>query len=292
MGQLRLLGEPPASDDHAALANLAFPQAGHTGFVGLAGPQTITGEKLIDSAVGLRFGHAAGPLLQGPASGSLLTITGRAQVTDRLSVVAAPDANRLINAVGSIAPSVGIGAVGLMADVAAVHTAATRNVTGCYGAARAQHTGTAICGGAYGLFFYAYHDSALTTNSLTGIYTYLRSGAAGTGPLTAAYGIDIGALWQASQPATVTGIRLPNLGGAGVGQATGLQISDQTAAIVHLLEIGPATPYLRLLGGAAPGANLTNLYLNEGGTLRRIQWIDPGNGGANLVAGQRVMVLV
>ena len=27
-------------------------------------------------------------------------------------------------------------------------------------------------------------------------------------------------------------------------------------------------------------------------TVRRVQWVDPGTGGANLVAGQRVMILV
>ncbi len=46
MGHLRLLGEPAGSDDHAALTNLAFPQAGHTGYVaaaGLAGGQSIIG---------------------------------------------------------------------------------------------------------------------------------------------------------------------------------------------------------------------------------------------------------
>ncbi len=48
------------------------------------------------------------------------------------------------------------------------------------------------------------------------------------------------------------------------------------------------------LSGYTPAANATDFYLAEGATptLRQVKWVDPGNLGVNLVAGQRVMVLV
>jgi hypothetical protein len=59
---------------------------------------------------------------------------------------------------------------------------------------------------------------------------------------------------------------------------------------VRLLELGPATPYLRLVGGAAPAANCTNLYLAEGvvPTLRQVAW----KLKSALVDADKVMVLV
>ncbi len=73
--------------------------------------------------------------------------------------------------------------------------------------------------------------------------------------------------------------------------AISLRIVDQGAqptGAQYLIEAGPATPYLRLLGAVAPAANQTNLYLSEGGTLRQVQW----KLFSALVAGDRVMVLV
>lgn len=48
------------------------------------------------------------------------------------------------------------------------------------------------------------------------------------------------------------------------------------------------------LNAGTPAANQTNLFLQEGivPTQRRVQWVDPGAAGVNLVAGQLVMVLV
>jgi hypothetical protein len=82
-----------------------------------------------------------------------------------------------------------------------------------------------------------------------------------------------------------------------------LRIADATLGTTanRILELGTKTaaaPYLRLLGStdyeAIDTANTTPLYLAYGTTptLGNVQWVDPGNGGVNLVAGQKVMVLV
>lgn len=66
------------------------------------------------------------------------------------------------------------------------------------------------------------------------------------------------------------GVDIEDQGGSGVGTAYGLRILDQTASTVRLLELGPTTPYLRLLGGADPPTDKSNLYLKFGSTLYRV----------------------
>jgi len=105
-----------------------------------------------------------------------------------------------------------------------------------------------------------------------------------------------------------SGINLPFL--AGLGTIYGLHVRDLSAGlgevaygvaiddflgslgVPNLFEAGPGTPYARLIGGADPGVEQTNLYLKEQTTLRRVQWKDPGAAGVNLLATDRVMVLV
>ena len=71
--------------------------------------------------------------------------------------------------------------------------------------------------------------------------------------------------------------------------AYGIHVEDITgAAVTRLLELGPATPYLRVVGGAAPGANQSNVYFLEQATLRRLQTKD----GAAVGGGDRVCVAV
>ena len=154
------------------------------------------------------------------------------------------------------------------------------------------------------LRFNAYYSGsgAATLAALEGIRVGLYFNSAGsTTTITSGAGIrvlrPVGVLASRRRADTQYGIVVEDqYSSAGYNVPTtvyGLKIDDISGGTNrYLLELGPATPNLRLLGGAAPGANLTNLYLNEGATLRRVQWVDPGAGGANLVAGQRVMVLV
>jgi hypothetical protein len=161
----------------------------------------------------------------------------------------------------------------------------------CYGLfGGAYQRGTPDSGQATGLSFIAAHETASLCNYLRGIYINVQSAAAGSGALTESIGLYIGtAGWTGSKPTTATGIRVNNQGNAAVTTAYGLRILDQTATTVYLLEIG-STPYLRLVGGAAPAANCTHLWLAEGATptLRNLQW----KLYSALVAGDRVAVLV
>jgi hypothetical protein len=315
MGQLPLLGEPAGCNDHAALANLAFPQAGHTGFVaaaGLAGGQTIIGGTAAGENLSLQStahptrgyvraqddlqllsniirDSAANQRLTLAAASPHVTLTGDLHVTQRSGFAeATPNEGRLVSIIGTLSTHP---ANAIYAQVYGNRVDGPQFTYGLNGAAVGQ--GTPSASWVYGLYFFAQHDSASPCFQLGGILVQQQSGASGTGAISVAKGLLVSAAyWGGSKPASVYGVDIEDQGGSGVGTAYGLHILDQTATTVRLLELGPATPYLRLVGGAAPGVNLTNLYLKEGGTLRRVQCVDPGAGGANLQAGQRVLVLV
>jgi hypothetical protein len=163
-------------------------------------------------------------------------------------------------------------------------------VRGIYGGA--SLVGTGGSGVAEGLAFAATANAgSATVSRLTSMLVWPASTDTHSGAITVAEGIRIGAggSWAGAKPTTVRGIYiLAGLSDAAVGTAYGLLMEDLAGTTVRLLELGPATPYLRLVGGAAPGANLTNLYLNEGGTLRRVQW----KLKSALVDADKVMVLV
>ncbi len=108
--------------------------------------------------------------------------------------------------------------------------------------------------------------------------------------------VNLPALLGALAPATVVGVDIGNMSSLFGGVSYGVRIGDfPNDPVARGLELGP-TPYLRLLmsGEWVPTANQTPFYLAEGvaPTLRNVQWVDPGAAGINLVAGQRVMVLV
>jgi len=338
MGQLRLLGEPPASDDHAALANLAFPQAGHTGFVaaaGLAGGQTIIGGQAASEHLTLQStAHAARGYVRAQDDLQLLSnIIRDSGGNQRLALAAASPHLTLTGdakITGNLAlhdgtPNAGYGLYSYKANPgtfmhvrATPQGAATGDVTGFAvypsglvlpnaGTFRGV-AGFAVCsvasgatsGVAQGLYFYggiAGGGPGTTFSEVTG--ARVRTAVSGyTGSLMNLYSLCLDApSVSLGAPAITTtyGIFVGDQGPSASQQnAYGIYIGDMTLAtgFKRLLEVGP--PYLRVTGGGAPGANLTNLYLAEGATptLRRVQWVDPGNGGANLVAGQRVMVLV
>jgi len=143
----------------------------------------------------------------------------------------------------------------------------------------------------YGLYFAAFHKSSGTTSSLGAIAVQLQSAVAGSGAITIARGFHLSAgYWAGSKPTTIRGLDIEEQGGAGTGTAEAIKALDQTATTARLLELGPAIPYLRVVGGAAPGAGNTNLYMSEGATptLRRLQTKD----GAAIGGGDLVCVLV
>ena len=315
MGHLRLLGEPAGSDDHAALANLAFPQTGHTGYVaaaGLAGGQSIiggtaAGENLsLQSTAHATRGYvraqdglqllsniirdsAASQRLTLAAASPHVTLSGDLRVTQRSAFAdATPDQGKLLNIIGTLSTHP---ANAVYAHITGNRAGGPQFTYGICGGVSGQ--GTPSASYVYGLYFFAQHASASPCFQIGGILIQQQSAPSGTGAISVARGLFVPlGYWGGSKPASVFGIDIEDQGTAGVGTAYGIRILDQTATTVRLLELGPATPYLRLAGGAAPGANLTNLYLNEGGALRRVQCVDPDWGGSNLQAGQRVLVLV
>lgn len=288
-------------DDHSQYALLAGRAGGQTLIGGSAASENLTLQSTANAVRGYVRAQDDLQLLTDVLRGSdginrvqlaaappHVLLNGNVKVSATLGVGTAPATHRLIQASGSIAPGIaGCAAIG--ADITSIHAAASRVVVGLIGGAVGAPTGTGSSSGIFGLYFSATQASGGGVSSLSGIYVYLISTAAGTGAITTARGIHLPAgSWSGAKPTTSYGADIADQGGAGVTTAYGLCIADQTATTVRLLELGPVTPYLRLVGGAAPGANLTNLYLNEGGNLRRVQWKD----FAALVAGDRVMVLV
>jgi hypothetical protein len=256
---------------------------------------------------GFRFRDGSGPLLYAGASGDDLFLTGDLDVSGHVAIGsgAAIQAAETVRVFDALATSGATQSRGLYLNVTnsgagsgwfvggyvwAEHTGASgRGTTGLFGQARssAAAAGSIVEGlnfaatasaGAYGLVYMAGIKVSLQTQ--------VQSGT-----IADAYGLWIVGSYGASLAiTTLRGIYLPNsLCPAGVANAYGLHIEDMVgSSFVRLLEMGPSTPYLRLVGGAAPGANQTNLYLNENGTLRRVQW----KAGNTLGAGDKVLVLV
>ena len=239
---------------------------------------------------GFCFRDGSGPVLSSAEWGDDLFLTGDFDV----SGVAAIGNNASIDSQGRVAlrvqhsVSVSGGATGLDARVYYTGVYSYQYMYGVQGEARWQGTGVS----AYlsGLSFNVVDEGAggsvaSMTGARVGLYTV--SGAAA---LTDARGIQVYPSFAGPRPTTYYGIHLQAGQAGSLNTGYGLRVEDLAGTTIRLLEIGPSTPYLRLVGGAAPGANQTNLYLYEGGTpaLRRVQWKDY----SNLMAGDRVMVLV
>jgi len=267
MGRLKLFGEPEGggTNDHSALSNLGYAQSGHTGFVPSQGEALIDILRLNQNLIRDSQGNNR---LQLATASPHVTITGDLDVsgrgwfgTHRFSGVAA------LAVADSISASP---AAAVFADVIGTGGAGDAQLTaGVYGGATAG--GTPAFALVFGLYFAATHDTPSLCGQLAGVYMTLGSGASGTGSLQAARGIHIpAASWSGSKPTTVCGIDIDQQGGSGTGTAYGLRIRDQTASTVRLLELGPTTPYLRLLGGGDPPADKSNLYLKFGSTLYRV----------------------
>jgi hypothetical protein len=167
---------------------------------------------------------------------------------------------------------------------------ATQIVYGLYGGAIAA--GTPMGYNIYGLYFNAYTSSASPCATLEAVHVSM--GGSGAGAITNARGINIAAAsWTGTKPTTTYGIYIAQQGHASVVNAYGIKITDQSSTTINrLLEIG-STPYLRLVGGAAPGAGLTHLWLYEGTTpaLRNVAWV-AADGTGHAPAAAKLLYLV
>ena len=320
MGRLRLLGEPATSDDHAALANLAFPQAGHTGFVasaGLAGGQTIIGGTAPGENLSLQStAHAArgavqvidalrlcSGLIQDPAGAPRLslgtasphvTLTGDVRVTGYAALAGAtPSADTYlkVNPSGQtwtasttliqIGPS--SCAIGVGGSLSALGGNATVQVLA--GATPAIR-GLSFVGLIAGPGSPAEVSAAVAQTGCMGL----------SGTIADMHALYLPAAYIQFSGGAITrthGVRIGNQGRAGVGTTYGLLIEPQTnSTSCYSIWAGATrtgTPRLRLDEGT-PAANQTNLWLAEGTTptLRQVQWKQ-----SQLLAPlDRVMILV
>jgi len=296
MGQLRLLGEPAASDDHAALANLAFPQAGHTGFVaaaGLAGGQTIiggaaSGEHLSLQSTAhatrgyvraqddlqllsniLRGSDGANRLQLGAASPNVL-LTGQIRISGDVGIGTDPSTTYGLYLSKALAGSTsGLGVLAYC-DGTAMAAAAT----GIYGFA--YQRASALAGIARGLDFQAVILAAATGagKSATGIRTGVMT-QPGSYTISYLYGIQLQASLTGPAPTVSSvGIDIPDYSQSGTALVCGVRIADQLQGTLRrCLEVGPATPYFRVVGGWTPTAGQTPIYFSEGATptLRNLQ---------------------
>lgn len=255
MGRLRLLGERQPNgggvSDHAALSNLAYAQSGHSGFVPSQGEALIDILRLNQNLIRDSDGNDR---LQLATTSPHITLLGDLAAS-YLSITATRDTHP---------------ATGLQADVTGNRSSGGGQFT--YGiAGMALGAGTPNYAVVYGLYFSAKHATPSPCLQLGGIAIQQQSTPEGTGPLGIARGLSVPvSYWGGRHPLTSIGLDIEDQGGASVVTAYGVRVYDQTAAIVRLLELGPTTPYLRLLGGGDPPADKSNLYLKFGSTLYRV----------------------
>jgi len=258
MGRLKLLGEQEGggTDDHSALSNLAYAQSGHSGFV------PSQGEALVDI---LRLNQNVIRDSEGNDRITLatvlphLTLTGDARVTGNLGVAGgAPQATKAITIAPSPNPS-GTSYIALGGQ-------ATLNYPpgGSGGQLWGLNFMAVIGGGGGGAAPYFVGGA------------YARCGAMSfTGSILGMYGLQVPVpfiMGGAPSIATWRALAVDACSKSQIVDAYGLSIGDITrnSGFTRLLELGPATPYLRLLGGGDPPANKSNLYLKFGSTFYRV----------------------
>ena len=278
-------------DDHSIYALLSGRSGGQSLIGGLAASEHLTLQSTAHATRGYVRAQDDLQLLSniirdagGNARLTLAAASPHVRLTGNLDVdgvgafgsAATVQATRGLNVLHSVA---GMMVIGAAVDIAGIAAAGTQYTFGVYGGARGQGTPTAA--NIYGLYFGASYETSSPCTGLCGIYMMLSSTAAGTGALAAARGLWLPAAgWLGSKPASVYAINVEDQGGAGVATAYGVRLLDQTATTVRLLELGPAVPYLRLLGGADPAANESKLSLKFGATLKQVTEYDADSAGA------------
>jgi hypothetical protein len=240
---------------------------------------------------GVQFRDGSGPLLSTRASGDILDLAGKLDVSSLARIGSLADAAdgygtrmalRVVHETGNCSAF----QWGAGLDVRPIcNTAIVGFAYGVCG--EIQYTGTANGSYIAGLMFNALQNGSGSLGMLDGVLVTLIS-YAGKGAITSSKGLEVRPNYQGPKPSTFYGVHI--MTHPDMSTVYGVRVDDFTGTTIRLLEIGPSTPYLRVLGGAAPAANQTNLYLAEGvtPTLRRVQW----KAGNTLGAGDRVMVLV
>jgi hypothetical protein len=258
MSRLKLLGEQEGdgTDDHSALSNLGYAQSGHTGFVPSQGEALIDILRLNQNLIRDSAGNNRITL---SAASPHLTLTGATKISERAAIggvavnnnvllmlqpVPNPSTNYFQGLVGAPVASIPSGSLG--------------------GLIVALSYQLAIGGGGGGA----------VVDKIAGVYVKLgQVGYAGT--VTNMKGVEVDIPIMMGSSATIntyTGADLQGAMHSHIVDAYGLRIRNITnnTGFTRLLEIGPDTPYLRLLGGTDPPVNKSNLFLKFGSTLYRV----------------------
>jgi hypothetical protein len=273
MGRLKLFGEPEGggTDDHSALSNLDYAHSGHSGFVPSQGVALIDILRLNQNVIRDSGGNDRITL---STASPHITLTNEVKVGTRLGLGAAPapttgllcnptiSANNQNIAVIGMNPSLGL-------------TGGTGLIFGLQGQALANVYSGATASLMAGLYFTTLAANVGTVQALYAIWA--RAGLMSySGPAPSIWGMLIVRPWLyfSTAPTACVGVEIENQGTASSGShnAIGLKIADQTGTSgnKYILDLGPATPYLRLLGGGDAPADKSNLYLKFGSTLYRV----------------------
>ena len=309
--------------DHALLTNLPYASAAHTDFAGtavanvFAALQTFNAGLRLAAAQQVQDSAGTGRILLATASPHL-NLTGDAHVTGRLGVASAPASDRYLNvspAGASLSGSVYFLAIN---PASSAITATGSNIFGVFGAPSFSLSPSITGVSVYGLNYLT-----LVTGGSGATIATIRGLLAQWGPfiysgtVTSAAAMEAGSPYVLAGSPTVTynaGLLVRGQNGAVIVTTLGIDVEAITAGtnryglrvgdmtggtIARILELGPATPHLRLEGSGnwAPGINTATspLLLLMGNndnpltkTLRRVQWKD----GATLAAGDKVLIAV
>jgi hypothetical protein len=258
MSRLKLFGEREGggAGDHSALSNLGYAQSGHTGFVPSQGEALIEILRLTQNLIRDSGGNNRITL---STASPHVTLGGDVKISGNLGIAGtAPYAAYGVAVIPSPAPE-------LSAWI------------GVFGNPQIKIPAGSTGGGIAGLDFTCSINqggSGTVLPYLTGTRTRVAS-IFYTGTVTDARGVHIPYPWFSfGSPSfsTWTALYVEACTRSEIVDAYGLRIGDITnnSGFTRLLEIGPATPYLRLAGGVNPPTDKSNLYLKFGSTLYRV----------------------
>src|SRR4030042_827022 len=238
-----------------------------------------------------------------------ITITCNQRITGQLDMSMAFSGT--VTAI-NVSPTISITATWTGIQVSPTITI-TSGTPACYGLTGVASIRGASGGSNYiarGLNFQAIAQAFNVTTAfseLSAIYARANAaGVAGAGILTVttAYGVQVhvdAQVLSGGVPTITTGYGvfiadpLINAGGFLVNWC-GLRIENTTDPTTtnYLVEVGPATPYFRVMGNFTAAANQTPIYISEGvtPTLRQLKTVASDASGHVLPAGTLVAILV
>jgi hypothetical protein len=273
MGRLKLIGEQEGggTDDHSALSNLDYAHCGHSGFVPSQGVALIDILRLNQNIIQDSGGNDR--ITLSTASSPHITLANEVKLGTRFGLGANPETYTGFVCNPSISGDQNLEVIAMNPSLAL--TGGSRSIYGLQGQAVANLYSGATALEMAGLYFTALAANAGTAQKLYALWArvglQLYSGSAPQ-VWTAMFRQPMFLI--STYPSQVVGVEIQDMGGySGASyDAIGLRINDQTAVTgnKYLIEAGPSTPYLRLVGGGDPPTNKSNLYLKFGSTLYRV----------------------